>query len=409
MHDAAHVTTTPGSPLGRLRKRWHELASIRPPLKRPAAYANWIRANYELWRGTSRIHARPIKITFDPTNICQLRCPLCPTGLRAQDRELGRARTELFARLMDEIGPYVFFIDFFNWGEPLLNPQVEELIQIAASHKIVCNMSTNLSLALSDDRIERLVRSGLREMVVSIDGASRETYETYRRKGDFDLVVKNLSRIVEAKRRLGLTFPVITWQFLVFRFNEHERDAARALADRIGVDRLEFRTAFLDVNRFPVSAEDAKAIADWKPTDVAFQVEHHKSATKHHARCGWHYMSSAINWDGSVTPCCTTFEKRDDFGTLGKDGRTSYQDVINNDAFRGVRERFAGRRADPVPHVCENCPTPVIMDYHQYLNKKVLIFTAAALAQAAGRLFAKPTAPTATPASKPAPRPAGIG
>jgi len=363
-----------------------------------------VRANYELWRGTSRIRARPIKITFDPTNICQLRCPLCPTGLRAQDRELGRARTELFARLMDEIGPYVFFIDFFNWGEPLLNPHVEDLIQIATRHKVVCNMSTNLSLPLSDDRIERLVQSGLREMVVSIDGASKETYDTYRRKGDFELVLKNLSRIVDAKRRLGLTYPVITWQFLVFRFNEHERDAARELSDRLGVDRLFFRTAFLDANRFPVSAEDARAIAGWKPTDAAFQVEHHSSAHKHHSRCGWHYMSSAINWDGSVAPCCTTFEKRDDFGTLGKDGRLAYQDVINNEAFRAVRERFAGRRADPVAQVCENCPTQVIMDYHQFLNKRVLIFTAAALAQTVGRLFAGPPAtPVRPPASDPPP------
>ena len=64
---------------------------------------------------------------------------------------------------------------FFNWGEPLLNTHLEDFISLANSKNVLSAISTNLSLQLSDDRIRRLVTSGLREMIVSLDGASSET------------------------------------------------------------------------------------------------------------------------------------------------------------------------------------------------------------------------------------------
>ena len=174
---------------------------MQPPLKGLRAYANWMLANYEIWAGVSRIRARPLKLTVDPTNVCQLRCPLCPTGLQVQDRATGHSQNEMFQRLIEEVGDYVFFIDFFNWGEPLLNTHVEEFIQLAHKKRIISHISTNLSLPLSDERINRIVMSGLNEIIISLDGASSDTYATYRRRGDFELVYENMRRIIEAKRR----------------------------------------------------------------------------------------------------------------------------------------------------------------------------------------------------------------
>ena len=193
-----------------------------------------------------------------------------------------------------------------------------------------------------------------------------------------------MRRIVEAKRRLGQGLPLLTWQFLVFGHNEHELDQARALAAEIGVDRILFRPAFLDVDRFPLSPEDKKTMAGWKAKDTLYQIQT-ASDTKHHARCGWHYTSSAINWDGTVAPCCTVFEKRHDFGSLRDGG--SYMDIVNNQAFRSVRDRFAGRRKEPVELVCEHCPTPSIMDYDRFLNRQIILFTAVSLIERVRRFF----------------------
>ena len=56
-------------------------ALMDPHFKGLRAYANWLLSNYEIMVGASQIKARPLKLTFDATNVCQLRCPLCPTGL----------------------------------------------------------------------------------------------------------------------------------------------------------------------------------------------------------------------------------------------------------------------------------------------------------------------------------------
>lgn len=357
------------------------------PLKGPRAYANWLRSNRALRARAAEVSARPLKLTIDPTNACQLRCALCPTGLGLHDRHTGITQAPLIEHLLDEVGDYLFFIDFYNWGEPLLNPHVEEFIELAAARKIVCNMSTNLSLPLSDERIGRLVTCGLHELTVSLDGASQETYEIYRRRGQFDLVCENMRRLAAEKRRLGRRKPIITWQFLVFRFNEHEIERARAMAEEIGVDRIAFRTPLVEVERYPLPEPDRDA-AKWTPSNSLFQVASAApSSARPNAPCGWHYMAAAVNWEGGVAPCCTLYAKAEDFGTLGAAGEHPYMGVWNNSAYRAVRERFAGRRSDPTGLVCEHCPTPSIQNLQRHLNRQIVLFTVAGLMGAVRRLF----------------------
>jgi MoaA/NifB/PqqE/SkfB family radical SAM enzyme len=376
---------------------------MSPRLRSPRAYANWILSNAERLAGVSRIRARPLKLTFDTTNVCQLRCPLCPTGLKAQDRSHGHARIEMFERLLDEVGNCLFFIDFYNWGEPLLNTHVDDFIRLASSRKIVCTMSTNLSLPLTDDRIRRLLTSGLNEIVVSIDGATSRSYSTYRVLGNFELVCDNLRRMVAIKRQLGQAQPLITWQYLVFRFNEGEIGEAARMAAEIGVDRIDFRSPFLDVDRYPLGESDRQTMAAWAATDRLYQIapKTAAAAAKRYTRCGWHYTSAAINWDGSVAPCCTVFEKRDDFGTLGPCGEHGYMEVVNNALFRSVRDRFAGRESKPTNLVCENCPTPLIMDYHKMLNRHIVFFSFVAATQAVRRFLRIPGSRRPAPAILP--------
>jgi MoaA/NifB/PqqE/SkfB family radical SAM enzyme len=380
---AEALEAPPTAPPGRLahwRERFREVSALQPRLRRPKAYVNWLRANYELLTRSSAIGARPLKLTFDPTNYCQLRCPLCPTGARIQDRDRGRAQRHVFEHLMEEVGDYVFLIDFFNWGEPLLNEQAEELVSIASRRNIVTFMSSNLSIPMNDQRIGRLVDSGLNQLIVSLDGASAETYGTYRRIGRFDLVISNMKRVLAARRQRGVTTPRVNWQFLVFRFNEHEIETVRRMAADMGVDSVTFRAPFLDEGRVPLSDRDKEAVAGWAPTRLEFnrydEASPAHTVVPERPRCGWHYMSTAINWDGTVAPCCTVFERRDDFGQLSGNGN-DYMSIVNNAKFRGVRDNFAGRPSDAEGLVCLKCPTPFLMDYHSHVNRQILMYSAA--------------------------------
>jgi hypothetical protein len=77
-------------------------------------------------------------------------------------------------------------------------------------------------------------------------------------------------------------------------------------------------------------------------------------------RCGWHYLTSTVNCDGTVAPCCTLYEKQDDFGQLDYRQNDSYMQVLNNEKFRSVRVRFASRVTSRWA-LCEKCPTPSMM------------------------------------------------
>lgn len=388
--------------LKNVRERYRQLAPIAPPLKPAKAYLNWARANWEMWRRSSVIKAKPLKLTFDPTNICQLRCPLCPTGLGIQDRGKNRARMHIFEHVMDEIGDELFFIDFYNWGEPLLNKNLEDMIEIASRKGIMSSMSSNLSLPLTDERARRLVSSGLGELICSLDGATQEPYGTYRRRGDFELAVENLRRLVRIKRELGSSRPSIIWRFYVFAFNEHEISRAREMAEEIGVDRFVLGSPYLGDHQFEMSEDECDEALSWASSDPRFNrydpahpeyVDPDRPAEVR-SRCDWHYVSAAVNPDGGVAPCCAVFKREHDFGRLEEPGDpptvASYMGVVNNPSFVAIRDRFSGRRKEPTGLVCEECPTPDLMTYGRIMNRQVAFLSLVSLVNAIRRIGRRP-------------------
>ncbi len=364
--------------------------AFAPYRKGLSAYGNWLRANYERLRRTSYISAKPLNIFLDPTNVCPLKCPLCPTGLGLVDKPKGKLDSDLFKKLMTEIGDELFFIDFYNWGEPLANKEVLlECLRMATDKGVISTISTTLSLPLSEEYIEQLVKSGLSKMIVSLDGASAETYATYRRGGNFDLALENMKRLVAAKKKLCSKTPLIDWQFLVFRFNEHEMERAREMAKEIGVDDILFEPPSIELDVYPIPEPLAREMANWHPSNPEYNLyydpdnpEQPKGCVTEGKvignvkRCDWLYVASAIDWNGTVAPCCALYKGSDYIGDLGKQGeKSSYMEVVNNEAYRNTRDRFAGRLPDVIPELpCEYCTAAAITHHATPFNKAIPFF-----------------------------------
>src|SRR5207237_8672283 len=111
--------------------------------------------------------------------------------------------SEVYRRLLAELGDRLWQIEFHNWGEPLLNKHLFTMVAEATARGLSTSLCTNFSLPFDEPRAEQLVRSGLKIMGVSIDGARQDTYEQYRVRGRLDRVLENCRLVVEAKRRLG--------------------------------------------------------------------------------------------------------------------------------------------------------------------------------------------------------------
>ena len=148
---------------------------------------------------------------------------------------------DLFRRVVDEAGPSLVRIDFFNYGEAFLHKRAVEMCEYIKSNfpHIYLYTSTN-GLALTEAQARRLVHSGIDEVTFSIDGATPESYSRYRQRGRFDVAIQTLAAMADEKHKAGRDLPFLNWRYILFIWNDsdEEMDRARTMAAEIGVDRL---------------------------------------------------------------------------------------------------------------------------------------------------------------------------
>jgi MoaA/NifB/PqqE/SkfB family radical SAM enzyme len=307
--------------------------------------ANFLLNAFEKRLQRGRLLSYPYFLTIDPTNICNLKCPLCPTWQDSSARPKGIMDIGRFIKVMDEIGPYLFTVNLCNWGEPLLNPHLSSMIRYAKACNTVVGFSTNLN-CLPDETARQILDSGIDIIVVSLDGASQGTYSKYRRGGSFTSVLANMERLL-SYRRDAERFPLILWQFLVNRYNESEIDEACTMARKMGVRFLPspMRPSMGKELLFPLY-ERVKEIRDWladNPHYNRYNYEIRPDTRTRQTTCKWLWNSTVINWDGSVSPCCGVFEKKWDFQSCYDDAsdRPSFRQVWNGPRYMAARRLVA--------------------------------------------------------------------
>jgi hypothetical protein len=171
---------------------------------------------------------------------CNEACCAPETGI-TRTRQSGMLDFDLFRRVVDEVGPTLGRIDFFNYGEAFLHKRAIEMCEYIKTQfpHVYLYTSTN-GLAFTEEQARRLVHSGVDEVTFSIDGATQESYEQYRRRGRFDVALRNLTAMADEKLRSGRDLPFLNWRYILFTWNDSDRemDRARELAASTGVDRL---------------------------------------------------------------------------------------------------------------------------------------------------------------------------
>jgi MoaA/NifB/PqqE/SkfB family radical SAM enzyme len=144
----------------------------------------------------------PYRMFIECTAACNISCTdaCCApeTGI-TRTRQTGMLDFDLFRRVIDEAGPSLGRIDFFNYGETFLHKRAIEMCEYIKSNfpHIYLYTSTN-GLALSEEQARRLVHSGIDEVTFSLDGATQATYEKYRQRGRLEVALKNLRAMVDA-------------------------------------------------------------------------------------------------------------------------------------------------------------------------------------------------------------------
>ena len=350
------------SPISRLMTRvglGGPIEAIRPPnylglCLTPKRLLNYYARKFQRQMGHLRLFGYPSLLVLEATNACNLRCPYCPTGAGQVGRERSMMPLPLYKKVLDELGDYLLYMEFCNWGEPLLHRRLPEMISMASKRGVSTLISTHFSLPMNASQSEELVASGLAVLGVSLDGARQESYEKYRVGGDIETVLRNIRLVNEAKRKLNATLPKVIWSFHVFEWNRHEIELAKSMARDLEIE--------ISITKGWVSGEEWDSEGEF---GYGIAESSHVGIPAH--RCKFLWMEAVIHNDGGVAPCDGAFYSEDDNGSVVD---RPFKEVWNNERFQEARRLYQSRGTS-TDHdlICYNCPATLNFQQYQQHRK----------------------------------------
>ena len=292
-----------------------------------------IAAHY--FRRKAVLSGGPIEISLESTAKCNLYCPMCPRHIYTFDNE--NMDLELYRKIVQDCKQYVEFIWPYGIGEPMIHPNIFEMIRLTREAGIRTGMSTNATL-MDDRRADLLLDSGLDYVILAFDGATKETYEKYRVGAVFEKTRENILNFL--RRKLDRKSPIyVVLQMVLLKENVHEIDAYRKLWSIPGVDEVRFK-------------RDEVQIEGTKIADVEF-----KSQRRHPCHLLWR-GPMYVRYDGLAYPCCYMWEQP----PVGDLKKQSVMEAWNSEAMVRLREAHLKGDLSAYP-VCQTCqaarPSPV--------------------------------------------------
>lgn len=288
----------------------------------------------------------PIALSIEPTTACNLRCPECPSGLRSFTRPTGMLPEELFYKVIDELHPTLSYLTFYFQGEPYLHQKFTDLVKYAHQKKVYTATSTNAHF-LTPNNAQKTIESGLDKLIISLDGTSQDTYQQYRIGGKLEKVIEGTKNILHWRKKLKATTPKVVFQFLVVKPNEHQIPEVYALAQSLGVDGVQLKTAQIyDYEQgSPLIPTIDKYSRYAQQSDGTYKI---KNALDN--SCWRMWQSCVITWDGKVVPCC--FDK-DAHYVLGDLQQQTFKEIWQGAAYQEFRQQLLVSRSQI--EMCKNC------------------------------------------------------
>lgn len=274
----------------------------------------------------------PVEFIVETTAKCNLYCPMCPRETHKQPKE--DMNDAVFQRLVAESGRSAEHMMLIGLGEPFLDPAIFDRIEHCATHNISTLLSTNGTL-LDERMAERLLDSPLEHVTLSFDGATKESFEYYRKGARFERVRDNFVRFARMKHERGSKMQVVVQMVQMERNRTEVDDFVRFWSSLPGVDQVRIKAD--ETNLF--QPEGGHVPDDWKHP------------------C--HYLWRGpmyVKHNGDVYPCCQSYML--DGAAVGNIGRSSLRDIWNSDSMVRLRQLHTAGRAGEID-MCSRCYTTI--------------------------------------------------
>jgi MoaA/NifB/PqqE/SkfB family radical SAM enzyme len=294
-------------------KNWkRKLGSVKREMER------WFEKTLSQISPSLLLSLYPVKsATIEVTNICNLRCPLCPT--RFSNRKKGIMSFSVFQKIVESLPLNIQNVELYLSGEPLINKDLFRMIKFLVNRNIYCSVSTNG--VFLEDKIEEILDSGLFKLIIGVDGATEDTYKKYRIGGDFSIIIENIKKLVQEKSKRNLKRPLIVFQYIVMKHTEKEIDIAVKLARELKVDAVSLISVSLGTHH--TNESERKSLSrEYLPNDLSFSRYYIDNAgmpiNKWQYNYCPHWKSPVILWNGDITVCCFDHNGLEVYGNLLK-------------------------------------------------------------------------------------------
>lgn len=301
---------------------------------------------WTLTSGKIIVWGKPFSLSIEPSSFCNLGCEFCPTGQKTISRPPGNMELSTSAKIINELHPYIINLFLYFQGEPFLNKNLFEIIDLSKNRNIYTVLSTNGNF-LDYQNSEKIIESGLDKIIISLDGLDQKTYETYRKNGQYFDVIKGIENLVSSRNNNKTAFPFIEIQFLVFSHNQDQINDVIKFGKHLGADRVSIKTAQI------YSPEENK---NWLPERQKFsryrtsktgEVETKRAAGN---KCKRIWDSTVVAWNGDIVPCC--FDKNADF-VMGNINTTLFSKIWKDEKYMKFRKTIFSNRKSI--EICGNC------------------------------------------------------
>jgi len=294
----------------------------------------WNRAKL-LWgylRRKSAVSGLPVEYIVETTAKCNLYCPMCPRETHKQPKE--DMTEEIFSRLVRESGKSAEHMMLIGLGEPFMDRKIFDRIEYCERHKISTLLSTNGTF-FDEKTCARLLETPLEHITLSFDGATKESYEYYRKGANFDKVRDNFLRFARMKHERGAKVQVVVQMVRMERNAGEVDDFVRYWSAVPGIDQVRVKEDETNL----LQPESGHAPQDWKHP------------------C--HYLWRGpvyVKHNGDVYPCCQSYML--DGRPLGNVADAPLPEIWNAAEMQRMRALHTAGRAGEI-EMCSRCRTTI--------------------------------------------------
>ncbi len=305
-----------------------------------------VKIKKKLYRFDSNLHFKnrasklaypPLALFVEPTNRCNLKCPMCPQSA-GLEREYGFMDMDLYRKIVDDARESgIYTISLFMAGEPLLHKGIVEMVKITSDAGLEARLHTNAT-ALTENISRELIDANLSEISFSFDGEDRETYKAMRKGADYEKVLSNIRTFLKCKKELGAKAPFTIIQVI----KEYTEGGGKPKVSN------KFRSLFegLPVDQF--KAIQLHSYAGLLKDNENFK---HFPYTLEFTPCQQIWRRFVIGWDGRAIACCIDMEGYNEVGDVKKE---SLLEIWNSERFVRLREKLVNKDYKDL-EACRDC------------------------------------------------------